>query len=540
MPGIIHLLNECDPDLLRDFAQFWGIESDESVSGLKMKLRQSMSNANLIQETIGTLPETARKALYQISANSGRLNWTDFIRKYGEVRAMGAARREREHASQHPQSISEILWYHGLIGRAFFESVPEAREYVYIPDEILAQLAAVDNVTDELPGHSALQKDQAVEFKSNTRILDDSCTLLAALRMDLPVLDSKDLAISVPFLEALMADAGLIDREKRPVTDPVKKFLEAQPGQALQQLFEVWIKSSKINDLYFVPELVIESRLDNHPSEVRKVLLDKLKKIPKNTWWNIQSLIDFFHNNQPDFQRPAGNFDSWLIKSKKTGQYLHGFDCWDDVDGALLRYLLTGPLHWLGLVDLASTSTTSRPGDFRLSQWSTSLLNSTALVLPPEDFKITMRSTGQILIPFNSSRAARYIISRFCEWDPRKRNGYFYHISTRSLSSAREQGLKIAHLIRVLEENSAAGVPPKLRSTLEKWDSLGTQVNFQHTVLLTVAKPEILEIIKKSKAGKFLEKQLNATTIEIRKGFEKQVEQELLEIGYLAEFHQDV
>ena len=57
------------------------------------------------------------------------------------------------------------------------------------------------------------------------------------------------------------------------------------------------------------------------------------------------------HQQQPDFQRPAGDYDSWFLRDQQSGEFLRGFEHWDEVDGALLRYLICGPLHWLGGVD---------------------------------------------------------------------------------------------------------------------------------------------------------------------------------------------
>ncbi len=66
---------------------------------------------------------------------------------------------------------------------------------------------------------------------------------------------------------------------------------------------------------------------------------------------------------------------SWFIRRISDEQYLRGFESWDEVDGALIRYLITGPLHWLGLVELAAPSPDSSPQSFRWSTWADALLN---------------------------------------------------------------------------------------------------------------------------------------------------------------------
>ena len=49
-----------------------------------------------------------------------------------------------------------------------------------------------------------------------------------------------------------------------------------------------------------------------------------------------------------------------------SGEYLRGFEHWDEVDGRLIRYIITGPLHWLGVLDLARPEAEQEVTAFRL------------------------------------------------------------------------------------------------------------------------------------------------------------------------------
>ena len=44
---------------------------------------------------------------------------------------------------------------------------------------------------------------------------------------------------------------------------------------------------------------------------------------------------------------------SWFIRREGSEQYLRGFAHWEAVEGELLRYMIAGPLHWLGVTDIA-------------------------------------------------------------------------------------------------------------------------------------------------------------------------------------------
>jgi len=137
-----------------------------------------------------------------------------------------------------------------------------------------------------------------------------------------------------------------------------------------------------------------------------------LSEVPENTWWNLDSFINAIYERDPDFQRPAGDFDTWLVRDAETGESLAGIQHWQAVDGALVRYLIT--VHWFGLIDLASPGEIEAVTAFRFSDWASRLL----LGKPIEDFQtedqpIITSSDGSIIASTLTSRLARYQIARF-------------------------------------------------------------------------------------------------------------------------------
>ena len=124
--------------------------------------------------------------------------------------------------------------------------------------------------------------------------------------------------------------------------------------QALSLLTKAWRASESLNELRLVPGLVCEGEWINQPRATREFLLHLLEGLPKGKWWSLPAFIRAIKEKYPDFQRPAGDYDSWFIKRLSDGIFLRGFASWDEVEGALVRYLITGPMFWLGLVELAT------------------------------------------------------------------------------------------------------------------------------------------------------------------------------------------
>ncbi len=118
MPELIHTLQGHDLGFLKMVAGLWGLELHaRDVHNALPELIQTMLDRPLVEEILTTLPESARRAFEDLQAHQGRLPWSVFSRKYGEIRTFGIARRDRERPDLNPISPAEILWYRALIGK---------------------------------------------------------------------------------------------------------------------------------------------------------------------------------------------------------------------------------------------------------------------------------------------------------------------------------------------------------------------------------------------------------------------------------------
>ena len=141
----------------------------------------------------------------------------------------------------------------------------------------------------------------------------------------------------------------------------VKAFLEAPRKDALKILQDAWMESTSFNELKLMPGILCEGEWTNQPQETREFLLNLIDAIPEGKWWSLNAFIRDIKLKYADFQRPAGDYDSWFIKRASDGQYLRGFSYWDQVDGALIKYFITNILHDLGQVDLSIAEGATEP-----------------------------------------------------------------------------------------------------------------------------------------------------------------------------------
>jgi len=552
MPNLLTSLTKFDLGHLRIIATMWGIELESNdFDEATKELSASILDPTLLAETLDLLPVEAASGLKSLVSGNGRMTWAKFKRQFGDIREMGAGKRDREKPHRNPASPAETLFYHGLLARAFFDTSKGAQEFAYIPDDLfkLIQLkehpdSASSNGLGEQPegdteespnptlnllveseplGRPASPVERSQTLPHNDMLLDDAVTLLAAQRLGI---EAPQMSIPVPVLEDFLRSAKIILKSGTR-QEAVKEFLEASRDEALHMLTSAWLESDLFNELRQLPNLAFEGEWRNQPIITREFLLDLLEAIPKNQWWSLPAFIRKVKEKYPDFQRPAGDYDSWYIK-RTDGEYLRGFAYWDQVDGALIKYFITGILHWLEQVELATPEASQEVTAFRV-------LENGARKSHPEDKKLHVTSGGKITLPRFVPRVARYQISRFCEWEEGKKGEYRYQLTPASMKKATQQGLKVEHLLALLNKYASGGIPPVLVRALKRWEDNGVEAWVQTRVVLKVSTPEILGELRKSKAGRFLGETLGPTSVVIKEGSQSYVLAALAELGLLAE-----
>jgi hypothetical protein len=351
-------------------------------------------------------------------------------------------------------------------------------------------------------------------------------------------------------LRSILIAAGLLASDGTPRPEIIRGFLEASRGQALVQLIKGWLHSTDFNELGLVPELELEGEWKNDPLLTRSAILDFLSSIPGSIagqsdekdrpFWSISAFIAAIRQSFPDYQRPAGDYDAWFIRDKKTGKFLRGFECWDEVDGALLRFIIGGPLFWLGIIELSlerAPEADSSPAisAFRYSAWAYELLNfKPPSGFPTENEPASIFPDGTIRVPSGASRARRYQIARFAEWEGFAQDTYRYRLTARSLETARQQGLRVQHLLTLLRR-VARSIPPGLVRALERWETYGNEARAERVTILRVANPEIIQALRSSKAARFLGEAPNPKMVIIRPEAWAKIAAVLAELGYLSE-----
>ncbi len=541
MPGILACLNTHDISFLRSTAELWGVNAGgKDLQDYARSLAVSITSELEFQDMLASLSQDCLIALADLKQHGGSLPWSVFSRRYGQIRQMGAGKRSREKPHIFPISTAERLWYRALIGRDFIQQDGKLIEVAYVPEEFLPWLPdAPKTLGAAIPLVKVAPVQLTRQLAWQDRILDDSCTLLAALRRfgeaDGLTSDAEE-QVYWRVLRALISALDLIDAKTALPAPAARPFLEMPRGRALPWLVTAWSYSSKFNELRLVPQLLCEGPWGNNPIPPRRYILSQLATLEDSQWYPLQGLIDAVYAENPDFLRQGGDYNAWLITRRSDKALLHGLESWMDVEAIYIRFLISGPLAWLGLIELGWEEGLQAPVYFRKSAWFDALTRGNAeLDLPDEEALVAVSADGTLTLTNRTPRIARYQLSRFGEWLEVSPKRYRIRLTPASLQAAARQGLKVRHLIALLRKYAGTNLLPSLVAALQRWEAHGREAAIKQAWVLQLSAPEVLQALRESPAAGSLGEALSPVAVIVKPDGIEKVRMALARLGYLSD-----
>lgn len=448
--------------------------------------------------------EQAKPAIEALLKESGEMAEAKFAREFGGIRQMGPAKLERECPWLAPESTAELLYYYGLIGRGFKGAGQKAHTIIYLPSDVVPWLPRAQHVAlpNALPATPAAPPPPGRTVAADDSFLEDAGTFLGFLhaeqlrlsnsgphpddidrlvqRLQLPFDDTMPeqnvrLALLLHIANRLgwlrRTDAGAVAL----TGNRVRAFLEKTRAEQRQTLFEAWRSSPEWNDLCRTPglECLETATWKNDPLQTRDESLTLLGRLLPGAWYRISDVVAAVKAVEPDFQRPTGQYDTWTIRENNTQELLSGFEQWDRVEGALLRFLLRGPLHWLGAVDLAEPAI-GNDWLMSLSQWGLRWLGHD-VPQPVEHARrpLQVAENFVLTLPHGTALDDRFRVERFAQWQSSYPQ-HVYQMTQRSLKRAAENGISPQQIVDFLNSRSRQ-VPEKVANALTRFAAQETR-----------------------------------------------------------------
>ncbi len=549
-------LFDYDPGLLAIIAHRWDVdlEAQDKREAVEQLADAMLDPARAAVEW-SRLTDAERGALHTLlAAPDHTMPEGQFTRLFGPIRPMGPAKREREKPHLDPASVAETLFYRGLLARGVAELRSGPQAVLFVPPDLADVLPSRETrfeAPDKAEPETWPQESTAAPehiTPATTALVDDLTTLLAYLQThrvsdELPpkalepvrpqwisTAPPRFAVALAASMEIVAGDSGLL----KPVPAAARRWLEATRPRQVRALAEAWRTSTVYNDLWHTPGLRPEDTgWRNDPLLARQAILTFLEMAPPADWWPVEDLIELVKAEEPDFQRPGSDYDSWYIRDAKTGAYLRGFESWDRVDGAVLRFILTGPLHWLGLADLGDG------GRFcRLTIYGRALIGEADWPDPPEErTPLTIAADGTLQAPRTLSRYERFQLSRIAEWVSSGAS-YTYRLTAASLQAAAAHGIEGEAVLAFLRRAAGGQVPESVQEMLTQWKQTGSATAWltRAIVLRTETAEALQTVLDTPELRRYLGAPLGPTAVLVRVGQEEALAAALQQHGILVEF----
>jgi hypothetical protein len=567
---LLESLVDYDITLLNALASVRGaaLTSRHQFDAVK-ELAAQLAMPTSVAIAVADLGADESRALAALQAAGGWMESHRFARQFGSVRPMGPGRLMRDRPWLSPSNPAEGLWYRGLVFQGFRPADSGVVEVIYIPEDLLAllplpapesspALASADVPAYIQSAANALMEDvfsTLIYVRNHTVRLDAAGdisprNLQAINSLCLHPVPADDLTAApganrLVFILHLCQVARLIVEHERRLTvnpDPARAWLQSPPRRRLFILQTAWREDRDWNDLQHVPSLKLQpTGWKNDPLLARQAIVRFLAVLQPLTWYRLDDLVAIIKARNPDFQRPDGDYSTWYILDRQD-QPLMGFEHWDEVEGALIRYLATRPLHWLGVVDLGHTGGQAVPMVFRLTESSAYVLGQAEL--PAEETGASAQPTRREGFTIGDNfavRAAqdanlydRFQLARFADFVGREEGDAVYCITPGRVALAMRQGVTFEQIKAFLLRTTNGQVPDYVLDALKRWQTGGAVARLERALVLHVDTPETLSALRDDPSiGPLLGEATGPQSALIPADHERQVRRWLTEHGYL-------
>jgi hypothetical protein len=351
------------------------------------------------------------------------------------------------------------------------------------------------------------------------------------------------------FLRLILMKLGLlVERQSTLYAAPAQDFFALPVAECVWRCFHLWLDTPFWNELTALENIVVQpglAPLDPAHEEVvysRQLVVEHVLQTTPATWHAISTFISRMKLHIPYllFPRQYGsrserysmgsNPYGWNFRLRRG--WLTHREGWHLVEGGFIRALLSGPLFWLGIVELDKDA---NPDTFRLAQGARLVESGKAPTqadLPAGRLIVQPNFDLVVLAPVYESLLVE--LDRFAE-QVRLELIAQYRLSKASVTRAVQLGLTAEGIQHTLEEAVSGPIPQNVQYSLQEWERQARRIElWESTTLLETDNPAFLdELCADPVAHAWLVRRLSPSLAEVRKAHLVQLQELLWQRDYL-------
>ncbi len=292
------------------------------------------------------------------------------------------------------------------------------------------------------------------------------------------------------FIRLLLIKLGLLSEQRGILyATPAETFFSLPLLDRARRCYRLWLVSPFLNELVYLPDVAVRpgpAPLDPVHDEVvrsRKLVVERLLAEQAGVWYEFPTFIARTKLYIPYllFPRQYGarterysagsNPYGWDFRLKRG--WLTPREGWYLVEGGFIRAIVTGPMNWLGLVNVNNQD---HPDAFRLAP-------DIALVASETSPKLKEPSWGRLVVQPNFelialapvSEAMLVNLDRFAERTSLEHIAQ-YRLTKASVTRAIQMGLRAETIQQMLEQASGGPIPQNVEYSLREWERQARRV----------------------------------------------------------------
>jgi hypothetical protein len=264
----------------------------------------------------------------------------------------------------------------------------------------------------------------------------------------------------------------------------VPQLLEGESRQVRQRLVERYTRDrswSDLNQAGRVRQSLGNRRIDE--ARARQFILHHLQEFAGQEWIGEDSFCDAVRAVNPDFLREDYASLTWAVMDVAAETEVYGAESWAPVEGEWIRYVLRGPLYWLGVVrwgrDISGRRVALQLAPEIRGPAQPSLLRT------PHQY-LVFRDDTNLLAPPGVELGLLYSLEPYLVLRGRDATGSSYRFTRGSVLHGMEVGGTLDELLDLIGQLSA-GPSPQLLNQLREWAFSYGRTVLEGGVLLTAA-----------------------------------------------------
>ncbi len=299
------------------------------------------------------------------------------------------------------------------------------------------------------------------------------------------------------FIRLLLMKLGLLsERRGTLLAAPAESFFSLPLLERARRCYHVWLDTTFWNELAYTANIILRpgpAPLDPAHEEVvssRKQVMERLLAEHVGEWYEFSTFITRTRLYSPYLLFPrqigtraerytAGNNPyNWDFRLRRG--WLTPREGWYLVEGGFIHALISGPLHWLGLVNVDA----DHPNAFRLVPDLALITSETPLeIQEPSWGRLIVQPNFEVIALAPVSEALLLHLDRFAE-RIRLEHIAQYRLTKASVTQAIQSGLHAETIQHILEQAAGGPIPQNVQYSLMEWERQARRIELWCDVTL--------------------------------------------------------